>query len=77
MTANSSRSRQFSNKEVGEIDSSSWTDTPADKERKWKEGTLGKRKAEEPIVYSSQDIERRKAIEEYNVNENICIYAAM
>ncbi|ORE01281.1 hypothetical protein BCV72DRAFT_217598 [Rhizopus microsporus var. microsporus] len=64
---NSSRSRQFSNKDVGEIDSSSWTDTPAEKERKRKEGTLGKRKAEEPIVYSSQDIERRRAIEEYNM----------
>lgn len=67
-TANSSRSRQFSNKPIGDIDSSSWTETPADKERKLHEGRSGKRKAEEPVSYSAIDTERKRAIEEYNVS---------
>ncbi|KAG1294754.1 hypothetical protein G6F66_004927 [Rhizopus arrhizus] len=67
-SANSSRSRQFSNKPIGDIDSSSWTETPADKERKLHEGRSGKRKAEESVSYSAIDTEKKRAIEEYNMH---------
>ncbi|KAG1468553.1 hypothetical protein G6F56_003769 [Rhizopus delemar] len=66
-TATSSRSRQFSSKPVGAVDSTEWTETPADKERKSKETRSEKRKAEEPLPYSASDMQRKKVIEEYNM----------
>ncbi|KAI9281548.1 hypothetical protein BY458DRAFT_486940 [Sporodiniella umbellata] len=65
----SSKSRQFSNKPVGAVDSSSWTDTPEEKERKRRQGGGEKRKAEEPRAYSASEIERKRAIENYNKQE--------
>lgn len=73
--ATSSRSRQFSSKPVGAVDSTEWTETPADKERKSKETRSEKRKAEEPLPYSASDMQRKKVIEEYNVKrEIVCVH---
>jgi hypothetical protein len=69
--ANSSRSRQFTNKTMTkeQLDNTEWTETPAEKQRRLEELSSGKRKAQdETVSYSVLDLEKRKNVEQYNVN---------
>ncbi|KAI8372846.1 uncharacterized protein BYT42DRAFT_578217 [Radiomyces spectabilis] len=68
-TADSSRSRTFSNKimDASDRDTSVWTETPAERLKRQQEEVLGKRKkAPTRAPPSMQDIETRRNLEEYN-----------
>jgi hypothetical protein len=68
--ANSSRSRQFTNKTMTkeQLDNTEWTETPAEKQRRLEEQRSGKRKAQEETVnYSALDMEKKRNVEQYNV----------
>lgn len=68
--ANSSKSRQFTNKTMSkeELDSAEWTMTPAQKQQRLEEERSGKRKmTEEETNFSKLDMERMRNIQEYNV----------
>lgn len=69
-TANSSKSRQFTNKTMSkeELDSTEWTLTPAQKQQRLEEQRSGKRKTtEEEVDFSQLDRERIRNVQEYNV----------
>ncbi|CAO3654094.1 unnamed protein product [Mucor hiemalis] len=68
--ANSSKSRQFTNKTMSkeELDSTEWTLTPAQKQQRLEEQRSGKRKTtEEEIDFSQLDRERIRNVQEYNM----------
>lgn len=68
--AGSGKSRQFTSKTIApeDLDSSGWTETPADKQRRLEEQRLGKRKAtEEDFGPSQLDIEKHRNVQQYNV----------
>lgn len=68
--ANSSKSRQFTNKTMSkeELDSSEWTMTPAQKQQRLEEQRSGKRKTmEEEVDFSQLDRERIRNVQEYNM----------
>ncbi|KAI7897217.1 uncharacterized protein EV154DRAFT_475539 [Mucor mucedo] len=68
--ANSSKSRQFTNKTMSkeELDSAEWTMTPAQKQQRLEEERSGKRKMkDEETNFSELDIERIRNIQEYNM----------
>jgi len=58
--------RQFRKNGVAKIDRSGWTDTPADKLRKQKEGIKDKNEKVEYIQINKNDIEMQKMIDQYN-----------
>ncbi|OUM59040.1 hypothetical protein PIROE2DRAFT_15555, partial [Piromyces sp. E2] len=58
--------RQFRKNGVTKIDRSGWTDTPADKLRKQKEGIKDKNEKIEYIQINKNDIEMQKMIDKYN-----------
>ncbi|RUS12611.1 hypothetical protein BC937DRAFT_87423 [Endogone sp. FLAS-F59071] len=65
--------RSFSKKTVdpSKVDSSGWTETPADRKKRLREGkATGKRKQEaeedEPIKYSKADLETKERVERHN-----------
>lgn len=58
--------RQFRKNAAPTRDQAGWTDTPADKERKEKEGRKRKHEKTEEYVPSEKDIQTAKEIEEYN-----------
>ncbi|KAI8994832.1 hypothetical protein BDB01DRAFT_846836 [Pilobolus umbonatus] len=66
--ATSSKSRQFTNRTMtdSERDSSGWTETPAEKERRMRES--GKRSEDEEMNYSRLDYEKYKNIQSHNRN---------
>lgn len=71
ISANSSKSRQFTNKTMSkeELDSSEWTMTPAQKQQRLEEQRSGKRKTmEEEVDFSQLDRERIRNVQEYNVS---------
>ncbi|RUP45276.1 hypothetical protein BC936DRAFT_148378 [Jimgerdemannia flammicorona] len=66
-------SRSFSKKNVdpAKIDSSGWTETPADREKRLREGKSSQKRKqevddEEPIKYSKADLETRERVERHN-----------
>ncbi|KAI8641755.1 hypothetical protein BD408DRAFT_367666 [Parasitella parasitica] len=69
--ASSGKSRQFTNKTMApeDLDSSGWTETPAEKQRRLEEQRLGKRKApiEDTGGPSELDIERHRNVQQYNM----------
>ncbi|KAI7900763.1 uncharacterized protein BX663DRAFT_516440 [Cokeromyces recurvatus] len=70
--ANSLRSRQFSNKSVSQIDNSSWTETPSDRQNSLNGQGSGKTKkpqTEESYVNRQAEMEMRRNIEAYNKHE--------
>jgi len=58
--------RQFRKNGISQIDRSGWTDTPADKLRKQKEGIKDKNEKVEYIQINKNDIEMQKMIDQYN-----------
>ncbi|GAA5805905.1 hypothetical protein HPULCUR_011431 [Helicostylum pulchrum] len=67
--ANSSKSRQFTNKTMTkeQLDSTDWTSTPAQKQQRLEEIRSGKRqRTEEETNFSEVDMERIRNIQEYN-----------
>ncbi|ORX44314.1 hypothetical protein BCR36DRAFT_586178 [Piromyces finnis] len=60
--------RQFRKNGVTKIDRSGWTDTPADKLRKQKEGVKDKNEKVEYIQVNKKDMEMQEMIEQYNKN---------
>lgn len=70
--AGSGKSRQFTNKTMApeDLDSSGWTETPAEKQRRLEEQRLGKRKADadQDTGPSQLDIERHRNVQQYNVS---------
>lgn len=69
--ANSSKSRQFTNKTMTkeQLDSTDWTSTPAQKQQRLEDIRSGKRqRTEEEINFSQVDMERIRNIQEYNVS---------
>jgi len=68
--------RQFRKNGVIKIDRSGWTDTPADKLLKQKEGVKDKDEKVEYIQINKKDLETQKMIEEYNrENRNESLYS--
>ncbi|KAI8067182.1 hypothetical protein BC940DRAFT_319615 [Gongronella butleri] len=74
--ATSGRSRQFKARSVDtERDTSSWTDTPADKERKAKQAAQGgapdapKPRRTRPAGPSAEELAKRNKIDQYNKSE--------
>ncbi|KAF1797733.1 hypothetical protein V8B55DRAFT_1557293 [Mucor lusitanicus] len=70
--AGSGKSRQFTNKTMApeDLDSSGWTETPAEKQRRLEEQRLGKRKADadqDNAGPSPLDIERHRNVQQYNM----------
>ncbi|ORX87047.1 hypothetical protein BCR32DRAFT_274833 [Anaeromyces robustus] len=58
--------RQFRKNGVLQIDRSGWTDTPADKLKKQKEGIKDKNEKVEYIQINKKDIETQKMVDQYN-----------
>jgi len=58
--------RQFRKNGVTKIDRSGWTDTPADKLKKQKEGIKNEEEKVEYIQINKNDIEMQKMIDQYN-----------
>jgi hypothetical protein len=75
--AGSGKSRQFTNKTMApeDLDSTGWTETPAEKQRRLEEQRLGKRKATAEDTGPSQiDLERHRNVQRYNVSFLVYFY---
>ena len=75
LSATSTKARAFSGRtlDADKLDTSIWTDSPADRERKELEKLKngGKRKQPEPAPISQKDIETRRNVDQYNARTTL------